>query len=70
MQSYSVEDEKAERDGKPLDTDETVFVVGTRVVPDGDGEWKVTVKRRDAGRTVHVVMALSGDEDLTVITVY
>ena len=31
VQGYSVEDEKAERDGKPLDTDETVFVVGTRV---------------------------------------
>jgi len=44
--------------------------IAGRIVPDGDGEWKVAVKRRDAGRTVHVVMALSGDEDLTVITVY
>ena len=31
VQGYSAEDEKAERAGKPLDADETVFVVGTRV---------------------------------------
>ena len=44
--------------------------IATRIVPDGEDEWKVTLKKRDTGRTVHVVVALSGDEDLTVITVY
>jgi len=39
-------------------------------VPLHRDEWKVTLKKRDTGRTVHVVVALSGNEDLTVITVY
>ena len=41
-----------------------------RIVPDGEDGWKVTLKKRDTGRTVHVVVSLSGNEDLTVITVY
>ena len=41
-----------------------------KIVPDGEDEWKVTLKKRDAGRTVHAVVALSGENDLTVITVY
>ena len=44
--------------------------IAGRIVPDGENEWKVTPRKRDTGRTVHVVVALSGDEDLTVITVY
>ena len=44
--------------------------IADRIVPDGEDEWKVTLKKRDAGRTVHVVVALSGDEGLTVVTVY
>ena len=35
----------------------------------GQDEWKVTLKKRDAGRTIHVVVAIRGG-DLTVITVY
>ena len=41
-----------------------------KIVPDGEDEWKVTLKKRDAGPTVHVVVALSGDDSLIVITVY
>ena len=41
-----------------------------KIVPDGEDEWKLTLKKRDAGRTVHVVVAISGREELTVITVY
>ena len=41
-----------------------------KIVPDGEDEWKLTLKKRDAGRTVHVVVALSDREELTVITVY
>ena len=44
--------------------------IADRLVPDGEDEWKVTLKKRDAGRAVHVVVALSGDEDLSVVTVY
>lgn len=44
--------------------------IADRIVPDGEDEWKVTLKKRDTGRTVHVVVALAGKEDLTVITVY
>ena len=36
----------------------------------GQDEWKVTLKKRDAGRTIHVVVAVCGGGDLTVITVY
>lgn len=41
-----------------------------KIVPDGEDEWKLTLKKRDAGQTVHVVVALSDREELTVITVY
>ena len=41
-----------------------------KIVPDGEDEWKLTLKKRDAGRTVHVVVAISDREELTVITVY
>ena len=41
-----------------------------KIVPDGQDEWKLTLKKRDAGQTVHVVVAISGGQDLTVITVY
>ena len=41
-----------------------------KIVPDGEDEWKLTLKKRDAGRAVHVVVAISGADDLTVITVY
>ena len=37
-----------------------------RIVPDG---WKATLRRRHAGRTVRVVVAISDDDDLVVITV-
>ena len=41
-----------------------------KIVPDGEDEWKLTLKKRDAGRTVHVVVAISDGEELTVITAY
>ena len=41
-----------------------------KIVPDGEDEWRLTLKKRDAGRTVHVVVAVSDHEELTVITVY
>ena len=44
--------------------------IDDKIVPDGQDEWKVTLKRRDAGRAVHVVVVISGADDLTVITVY
>ena len=39
-----------------------------KIVPDDD-EWKVTLKRRRAGRVVQVVLAVSDGGDLTVVTV-
>ena len=44
--------------------------INGKIVPDGEDEWKLTLKKRDAGRTVHVVVAISDREELTVITVY
>ena len=41
-----------------------------KIVPDGEDEWKLTLKKQDAGQTVHVVVAISDREELTVITVY
>ena len=41
-----------------------------KIVPDGEDEWRLTLKKRDAGRTVHVVVAISDREELTAITVY
>ena len=40
-----------------------------RIVPDGDDGWKATLRRRHAGRTVRVGVAISDDDDLVVITV-
>ena len=39
-----------------------------RIVPDGDQGWKMTLRRRHAERTVHVVVAISDDDELAVIT--
>ena len=39
-----------------------------RIVTDGDQEWRKTLRRRHAGRTVQVVVAISDNDDLTVIT--
>lgn len=41
-----------------------------RIVPEDEDEWKMTLRKRDAGQTVHVVVATSGSEDLFVITVF
>ena len=40
-----------------------------KIVSDGRDEWKLTLKKRDAGQTVRVVVAMSGSGDLTVVTV-
>ena len=39
-----------------------------RIVPDGDQGWKMTLGRRHAERTVQVVVAISDDDELVVIT--
>ena len=39
------------------------------IVPDGDDGWKMTLRRRNAGRTVQIVVAISERDGLTVITV-
>lgn len=40
-----------------------------KIVPDGESRWKMTLRRRFAGRTVRVVVAVSGhDDNLDVIT--
>ena len=39
-----------------------------RIVPDGDQGWKMTLRGRPAERTVHVVVAISDDDELAVIT--
>ena len=50
----------------------TIWVgnIDGKIVPDGEDEWKLTLKKRDAGQTVHVVVAISDREELTVITVH
>ena len=42
--------------------------VDGRIVPDGDQGWKMTLRRRHAVRTVQVVIAISDDDELVVIT--
>ena len=40
-----------------------------KIVPDGESRWKMTLRRRFAGRTVKVVVAISDDDDnVDVIT--
>ncbi|MDD9984392.1 MAG: DUF4258 domain-containing protein [Gammaproteobacteria bacterium] len=44
--------------------------VDGKIVPDGENRWKMTLRRRFAGRTVKVVIAVSDhDDNLDVITV-
>ena len=41
-----------------------------RIVPDGEGRWKMTLRRRFAGRIIRVVVAVADhDDNLDVITV-
>ena len=41
-----------------------------KIVPDGEGRWKMTMRRRFVGRIVQVVVAVSDhDDNLDVITV-
>ena len=43
--------------------------VDGKIVPDGESRWKMTLRRRFAGRTVKVVVAVSDhDDNLVVVT--